>query len=130
MYGRIAALMLATAASAAGAQNARPTAQYQVVSEVPGGWIWYLNKRSVTPAGTGMYRFWLTGDNRGTGTTRSTMMQVKLSCDQALHIPLHTTSWDARRAIISDTLRGDASANWTRYATSSPVAAARAWVCR
>jgi hypothetical protein len=130
MYGRVAALALAVAASAAAAQTVRPSSRYQLVSEAPGGWAWYLNKGSVTPAGTRMFRFWLTGDNRGTGSARATMMQVKLSCDQALHIPLHVTSWDARGTIVSDTLRGDASANWTRYATTSPVAAARAWVCR
>lgn len=130
MYGRFAALALAALASAAAAQTVRPVSRYQVVSEVPGGWVWYLNKGSVTADGTRIFRFWLTGDNRGAGTARATMIQVKLACDQALHIPLHTTSWDARGTIISDTLRGDASSNWTRYASTSPVAAARAWVCR
>ncbi|HEX8643394.1 MAG TPA: hypothetical protein VF702_05705 [Allosphingosinicella sp.] len=58
------------------------------------------------------------------------MMQGKVSCGQALHIPLRTTSFDAAGTVLADASRGDASSNWTRIQPYSQVAAARAWVCR
>lgn len=56
--------------------------------------------------------------------------QTRSPTDQPLHIPLHTTSWNAAGAVVLNTLRGDASSNWTRIQPGTPVAAARAWVCR
>jgi hypothetical protein len=111
------------------AQPARTTTQYRKISEVRGGWVWYLNRRSVEPAGTGMVHFWLTGDNQGTGSVRRTMIEVKLACGQGLHIPLHTTNFPAAGGTPTHVLKGDSPENWTRVLLGSPVAAATPWVC-
>jgi hypothetical protein len=127
---RIVAIALVVLGTAASGQVSRSPVHYQAVSEVPGGFIWYLNTRSVRPAGPGAVRFWITGDNRGAGATRRSMRQVKLVCGQPFHIPLRVTNWDAAGTIIADTSRGDDDANWISTPSDGPVAAARAWVCR
>ncbi|HEX8668002.1 MAG TPA: hypothetical protein VF727_06480 [Allosphingosinicella sp.] len=132
MFNRflVAIATLILTGSSASAANLRPLAQYQKISEAAGGWTWYLNKSSVRPAGPGMYTFWLTGDNGGSGKVRHTMMQVKVTCSKVLHIPLHTTHYGAGAIILSDTLIGDHLSNRTKTRPGTPVDAAKPWVCR
>jgi hypothetical protein len=130
MRKRIIVIGLSLSAAAASAQTSWPRANYQTISDVRGGWIWRLNTRTVRPAGTRTYRFWMTGENRGTGAIRRSMTQVKLACGTMQYIPLHVTTYDARGRILSDTTTGDHVSNWTRVVSGNPVDRARPWVCR
>lgn len=123
-------IFFAIVGSAAVGQTVRSPANYQKISEVPRGWVWYLNKSSIRPAGAGMYRLWMTGDNLGSGTVRHASRQIKISCTQNVFIPLHSVNYGNGVNKLSETLTGDHASNWTRIETGTPAAAVRPWVCR
>lgn len=133
MLTRIATVAALAWTATAGAQTALPSTLYPPLTEVPGGWAWYLINNSVrTVPGTTSrtYQFWMRGVNNGTGVRRAAMARIQLSCAARTWVQLRLSSFDAAGTAVFTASNGDDPSYWRSIVAGHPTEAAHMRLCR